>query len=332
MHRRPFLVARTAAGVVLTVALLTMPVASLSQLSPKIGLLSIGTDPDRPNPVWVQFLRQLGELGYVEGQNIVLERRFAGGRQERLAEFVADLAERRVDVVVATSEVESIAAKRGLPTTPIVMIVVQDPVEAGLVASLARPGGTVTGLTTLAPELYRKRLELLKEALPQVARAGVLVNPRNTGSVAGADAMDDAARLLRLQLRCLEVREARELADAFATLTQGRLQALVVVSDGVTYNQRTQIADLAIQKRVPTMCEVREYVVAGCLVAYGPSYGDLARRAAFYVDRILKGAKPADLPVEQPTKFELVINMKTAKALGLTIPPSLLLRADEIIQ
>ena len=176
-----------------------------------------------------------------------MERRFAGGRQERLAEFVADLAERRVDVVVATSEVESIAAKRGLPTTPIVMIVVQDPVEAGLVASLARPGGTVTGLTTLAPELYRKRLELLKEALPQVARAGALVNPRNTGSVAGADAMDDAARLLRLQLRRLEVREARELADAFATLTQGRLQALVVVSDRVTYNQRTQIADLAIQ-------------------------------------------------------------------------------------
>ena len=212
------------------------------------------------------------------------------------------------------------------------MIVVQDPVEAGLVASLTRPGGTVTGLTTLAPELYRKRLELLKEALPQVARAGVLVNPRNTGSVAGADAMDDAARLLRLQLRRLEVREARELADAFATLTQGRLQALVVVSDGVTYNQRTQIADLAIQKRVPTMCEVREYVVAGCLVAYGPSYGDLARRAAFYVDRILKGAKPADLPVEQPTKFELVINLKTAKALGLTIPASLLLRADQIIE
>ena len=144
--------------------------------------------------------------------------------------------------------------------------------------------------------------------------------------------MDDAARLLRLQLRRLEVREARELADAFALLTQERLQALVVVSDGVTYNQRTQIADLAIQKRVPTMCEVREYVVAGCLVAYGPSYGDLARRAAFYVDRILKGAKPADLPVEQPTKFELVINMKTAKALGLTIPPSLLLRADQVIE
>ena len=190
----------------------------------------------------------------------------------------------------------------------------------------------MTGLTTLAPELYRKRLELLKEALPRVARAGVLVNPRNSGSLAGADAMDDAARLLRLQVRRLEVREARELADAFALLTQERLQALVVVSDGITYNQRAQIADLAMQKRVPMRCEVREYVVAGCLVAYGPSYGDLARRAAFYVDRILKGAKPADLPVEQPTKFELVINMKTAKALGVTIPQSLLLRADQVIQ
>jgi putative ABC transport system substrate-binding protein len=235
-------------------------------------------------------------------------------------------------VIVATGDAETIAAKRGLPTTPIVMMLVQDPVGTGFVASLARPGGNVTGLTTLAPDLYSKRLELLKEALPGVARAGVLVNPTNAGSVAGANAMDGAARILGLQLQRLEVRGAEGLAETFARLTHERLQALVVVTDGVTFNQRARIADLAIQKRVPLVCEVREFVVAGCLMAYGPSYGDLARRAAFYVDRILKGAKPADLPVEQPTRFELVINRKTAQALGLTIPSSLLLRTDQVIE
>jgi putative ABC transport system substrate-binding protein len=326
------MVARAAQQVVLAVALFAMPVVSLAQPSPKIGLLSIGTDPIKPNPVWVQFLKQLGELGYVEGRNISIERGFAGGQQERLAGLVADLAGRQVDVVVATGDVENVAAKRGLATTPIVMMLVQDPVGNGLVASLARPGGNVTGLTTLAPELYSKRLELLRDALPGVTRAGVLVNPTNAGSVAGANGMDDAARILGLQLRRLEVRGPQGLAEAFASLTHQRLPALVVVTDGVTFNQRARIADLAIQKRVPLMCEVREFVVAGCLMAYGPSYGDLARRAAFYVDRILKGAKPADLPVEQPTRFELVINKTTARALGLTIPVSLLLRADEVIE
>jgi putative ABC transport system substrate-binding protein len=321
-----------APGVVLVLALLAMPVTAPAQSPPKIGLLSIGTDPVKPNPLWVQFLTQLGELGYVEGQNIAIARAFAGGRQERLGELVADLAGRRVDVVVATGDVENIAAKRGLPTTPIVMMLVQDPVGTGLIASLARPGGNVTGLTTVAPQLYSKRLELLTEALPGVARVGVLVNPTNASSVAGANGMDGAARILGLHLRRLEVREVQGLAQAFTTLTHERLQALVVVTDGVTFNQRARIADLAIQKRVPLLCEVREFVVTGCLLAYGPSYGDLARRAAVYVDRILKGAKPADLPVEQPTRFELVINKKTAKALGLTIPPSLLVRADHVIE
>lgn len=326
------MIARSATGVVIAIALLTVPVASLAQPPARIGLLSIGTDPVKPNPVWVQFLKQLEELGYVEGRNVVLERRFAGGRPERLGELIASLAERRVDVVVATGDVENRAAKHGLPTTPIVMMLVQDPVATGLVASLARPGGTVTGLTTLAPELYRKRLELLKEVLPRIVRVGALLNPTSAGSVTSANEMDGAARLIGLQLRRLEVREARGLAEVFAMLTHGRLQALVVVSDGVTFNLRAQIIDLAVQKRVPLMCEVRDFVVAGCLVAYGPSYGDLARRAAFYVDRILKGAKPADLPVEQPTRFELVINKRTAQAIGLTIPASLLRRADEVIE
>jgi len=322
MERRVFL--GTLAG-----GLLAAPVAAPAQAPLKVGLLSIGTDPVKPNPVWVQFLKQLEELGYVEGRNITIEREFAGGRPERLTELVADLGGRHVDVAVATADVENIAAKRGLPSTPIVMMLVQDPVGTGLVASLAHPGGNVTGLTTLAPELYRKRLELLKEALPRNSRAGVLVNPTNAGSVAGANAMDDAARTLGLQLRRLEIRGPQALTEAFATLTRERLQALAVVTDGVTFNQRGRIAELAIERRVPLMCEVREFVVAGCLVAYGPSYGDLARRAAFYVDRILKGAKPADLPVEQPTKFELVINLRTAKALG---PPSLLQRADQVIE
>jgi putative ABC transport system substrate-binding protein len=326
------MIERVAGGVLLALVLLVTPVTAPTQPSVKIGLLSIGTDPVKPNPVWVQFLQQLGELGYVEGRNVAFLREFAGGRQERLAELVADLVERRVAVVVATGDVENIAAKRGLPTTPIVMMLVQDPVGAGLVASLARPGGNVTGLTTLAPELYRKRLDLLKEALPRLARAGVLVNPTSASSVATAKGMESTAQFLGLQLRRLEVREARQLAEAFATIAHERLQALVVVSDGVTFNQRAQIADLALQKRLPLICEVREFVVSGCLMAYGPRYGDLARRAAFYVDRILKGAKPADLPVEQPTTFEVVINKKTGGALGLTIPPALLLRADQVLE
>jgi putative tryptophan/tyrosine transport system substrate-binding protein len=325
-------ITRAPSAVVLVLMLLAAPVAALAQTPSRVGLLSIGTDPVKPNPIWVQFLKQLEALGYVEGRNITIERGFAGGRPERLAELVADLGGRRVDVVVGTGDGEIIAAKRGLPKTPIVMMLVQDPVATGLVASLARPGGNVTGLTTLAPELYRKRLELLKEALPRISRAGVLVNPTNAGSVAGANAMDDAARTLGLQLRRLEIRGPQALTEAFATLTREHLQALVVVTDGVTFNQRGRIVALALERRVPVMCEVREFVVAGCLVAYGPSYGDLARRAAFYVDRILKGAKPSEMPVEQPTTFELVINKKTAQAVRVTIPASLLLRADHVME
>lgn len=326
------MVMRVAPAVIFGLTLLAAPVSAPAQAPPKIGLLSIGTDPVKPNPVWVRFLKQLEELGYVEGRNIAIERGFAGGQQERLVELVADLAGRRVDVVVATGDVENLAAKRGLPNTPIVMMLVQDPVGIGLVASLARPGGNVTGLTTLAPELYRKRLELLKEAVPRITRAGVLVNATSAGSVAAADQMDDAARTLGLKLRRLEIRGPQALTEAFVTLTRERLQALVVVTEGVTYNQRARIAELAIERRVPVMCEVREFVVAGCLMAYGPSYGDLARRAAFYVDKILKGGKPSDLPVEQPTIFELVISKKTARAAHLTIPESLLRRADQVFE
>jgi putative ABC transport system substrate-binding protein len=326
------MIPRGALAAALAVGLLAAPFAIQAQTPPRIALLSIGTDPVKPNPVWVQFLDQLGQLGYVEGRNIAIERRFAGGRPERLAEFVADLAGRRIDIVVTTADVESVAAKQAMPTTPIVMTLVQDPIGAGLVASLAHPGGNVTGLTTLAPELYSKRLELLKEALPAVARVGMLLNPTGPSAMGASNATETAARKLGLQLRRLEVRDAQGLGDVFSTIKRERLQALVVVTDGIVFNQRAHIADLAIKNHLPMMCEVKEFVVLGCLVAYGPSYGALARRAAVYVDKILKGAKPADLPVEQPTNFELVINLKTAKALGLTLPPSLLLRADQVIE
>jgi putative ABC transport system substrate-binding protein len=325
-------ITRASMAFLLVVTQLAAPVTVPAQRVPTLGLLSTGTDPIKPNPVWIQFLDQLGQLGYVEGRNIAIERRFGGGRYERVAEFVKELSARQVDVIVATGDVESLAAKRGLPTTPVVMMLVQDPVHTGLVASLAHPGGNVTGLTTQAPELYSKRLEVLKEAQPSVKRAGVLFNPTSASSVAAMKEMDSAARILAFQLRRLELRDAQGLEHAFATIGHDRLQALVVITDGLTFNQRTRIAELAVKHHVPTICEAREFVVIGCLVAYGPSYGDLARRAAVYVDRILRGAKPADLPVEQPTKFELVINLKTAKALGLTIPPSLLLRADQVIE
>lgn len=208
-----------------------------AQAAPRIGLLSIGTDPVKPNPVWVQFLQQLGQLGYVDGQNITIERRFAGGRQERLPEFVADLAERRIDIVVATGDFESLAVKQALPTTPLVMMLVQDPVRAGLVASLAHPGGNVTGLTTQAPELYSKRLELMKEALPAVARVGMLLNSTSANAMAASTAMETAARILGLQLRRLEVRDSQGLDGVFAAIRHERLQALVVVTDGVLFNQ-----------------------------------------------------------------------------------------------
>ena len=317
----------------LVFSILAAPFAVEAQNVPRIGLLSIGTDPVKPNlNVWVPFLEQLEQLGYVEGRSVVIERRFAGGRPERLPQFVADLAQLHVDMVVATGDVESLAAKRAMPTTPIIMVLVQDPVAAGLITSLARPGGNVTGVSTLAPELYAKRLELLKEVIPGVSRIGLLLNPTAAHAPLVASHSAGAARVLSVQLHTLIARSPQEMETVLSKIGGGRLQALVVVTDGVSFNQRLRIADLAARAHLPTMCEVRDFVQAGGLMSYGPSYSDLARRAAIYVDKILKGAKPADLPVEQPTKFELVINLKTAKTLGLTIPPSVLLRADQIIE
>jgi putative ABC transport system substrate-binding protein len=322
---------RIGLAVVLALILALAPLVGDAQNLPRIGLLSIGADPSRP-VVWLPFLERLREIGYVEGGNITIERRFGAGRPERLDQLVADLAHLRIDIIVATGPPEILAARRAMPTTPIVMMVVPDPVGQGFVASLARPGGNVTGLSTLAPELYAKRLELLKEAIPAVTRVGLLLNPATSHSAAAETEMTTAARLLGVQIHGLVLRNPQDLDRAFLAIPRERLQAVFVVTDPISFSQRARIADFATKSHLPTMYEWRDYVEAGGLMAYGPSVADLSRRAATYVDKILKGAKPADLPVEQPTKFELVINLKTAKALGLTIPQSILLRADQVIE
>jgi len=299
---------------------------------PRIGLLSVGTDPDKPNPVWVAFLKGLDALGYAEGRNIAIERAFAGGKHERLPELLAGLAARQVDVVVATGETENIEAKKALPTTSIVMLFMPDPVAAGLVANLAHPGGTVTGLTTQAPDTDAKRLQLLKDALPQLAYVGLLMNPEAAVAKTTLATTEKAAAQLGVRLQHLPMRSPDDLAGAFDSASRAHLDALVVMTDGLTFNQRGHIAELAIAAHLPLIGELRNFADAGALMAYGPSFADLARRAAGYVDRILRGAKPAELPVEQPTVFELVVNLKTANALGLTLPQAVLLRADAVIE
>ena len=299
---------------------------------PRIGLLSVGTDPDKPNPVWVAFLKGLDALGYAEGRNIAIERAFAGGKHERLPELLAGLAARQVDVVVATGETENIEAKKALPTTSIVMLFMPDPVAAGLVANLAHPGGTVTGLTTQAPDTDAKRLQLLKDALPQLAYVGLLINPEAAVAKTTLATTETAAAQLGVRLQALPMRSPDDLPGAFDSASRAHLDALVVMTDGLTFNQRGHIAELAIAAHLPLIGELRNFADAGALMAYGPSFADLARRAAGYVDRILRGAKPAELPVEQPTVFELVVNLKTANALGLTLPQAVLLRADAVIE
>lgn len=312
--------------------LVLAPRVANAQSQPRIGLLSIGTDPIKPNQVWVAFLDGLARLGYVEGQNIQIVRRFAGGKEEQLPGFVADLARLRLDVAVGTGDIEALALKRAMPSTPVVMVLVQDPVGAGLVQSLARPGTNVTGLTTQAPELYAKRLELLKEAVPSIRNVALLLNPSSLGAEFASRRILAAARAMEIRLHVLAVRSPGELDGIFATLDHQLVQAIIVVTDGVIFNQRFRIAELAAKGHVPVIYDVGIFVDAGGLLSYGPSYTDLAAHAAVYVDKILKGAKAADLPVEQPTRFELVINMKTAKALGIAFPQSVLLRADRVIE
>ena len=299
----------------------------------RVGLVSIGADPGDP-VVFRPFLGQLRELGYIEGRNISLERRFAAGRDELIGDFVADLVQRKVDVIVVTGDREGLTAKNATSTIPIVTIVATDPIRTGLAASLARPGGNVTGLTTMDRGIYGKRIEILKQVVPHLSKTALLLTLGNGTYTPGspwAHDVDTDARSLGVELFIVET-DATNLEAAIASAAAHGAQALVVASDGTLVARRREIAESAITHRLPTMFAFRENVLAGGLMMYAARVADLSRRAAFFVDRILKGSRPSDLPIEQPITFELIINLKTAKILDLTLPPPLLAQADEVIE
>jgi putative ABC transport system substrate-binding protein len=295
----------------------------------RIGFLS--TNPPEAY-AWNALLDGLRERGYIEGRNIVFERRFSEGKAERFPEFAAEMVRLKADIIIVTTTPAAFAAKNATQTIPIIIPTALDPVGAGLVASLARPGGNITGLSSLAPELSGKRLELLKEVVPGMTRVAVLWNPANPANASVWKETQAAARALGLQLQSQEVRGAQDLDSAFALTAKARADALLVLSDSLINMHRQQIIEFVTQKHLPSVFASTEGVMAGGLMSYGPSLPDRYRRTAYYVDRILKGAKPADLPVEQPTKFEFVINLKAAKQIGLTIPPNVLARADKVIK
>jgi putative ABC transport system substrate-binding protein len=300
---------------------------------PRVGLVSIGADPGDP-VVFRPFLEQLRRLGYIEGHNVILERRFAAGRDELIGDFVTDLVQRKVDIIVVTGNRESIAAKHATSTIPIVTIVLTDPIRTGLAATLARPGGNVTGLTTMDWGIYGKRIEILKQVVPKLSKAALLLSRGNGGYARGsqwAHEVETDARSLGVELSIVEADPA-SVEAAIASSAADGAQALVGASDGMVVGRRREIAESAITHRLPTMFAFRENVEVGGLIMYAARVADLSRRAAFFVDRILKGARPSELPIEQPTTFELIINLKTAKTLGLTLPPTLLAQVDEVIE
>ena len=327
IDRRTF-VTRVAFGLV------AGPTAADAQPAGKINRIGYLTSASSAAPPFIEAFRQgLHELGWVEGQHIVIEYRFAEGRIDRLPELAAELVRLHVDLILAVPTASTVAARKATGSIPIVMVSVGDPVGLGLVASLARPGGNVTGLAFgVGLETIVKGLELLKEAVPTARRVAVLSNPGNPGQALAVQNLTVAAQSLGLQLQLLEARGPEEFDGAFAAMANGRVGAVLVAADSLFILHRARLAELTAKYRLPSMHGIRENMEAGGLMSYGPSLADQARRAAAFVDKILKGAKPADLPVEQPTKFELVINAKTAKALGLTIPQLLLLRADEVIR
>ena len=295
----------------------------------RIGVL-MTTTPVAAAHIVAAFAEGLRSLGYVEGKNIAVEYRWAEGRPERFAPLVADLVERKVDVIVASSQGPALAAKRATATIPIVMVNTSDPVDVGLVASLARPGGNVTGLSQqLTPEIRAKQLQLLQDALPKVARVAVFHSAATTVALREYEA---AGQALGLRVQFVEVPGANDLGEVFARLGRGRIDALLVPGDTLLFTERRRVAALALEHRLPGIYSLREFTEAGGLMSYSARLGEQFRRAAIYVDKILRGASPATLPVEAPSEYELVINLKTAKALGLAMPQSLLLRADQIIE
>ncbi len=297
----------------------------------RIGLL-VGGTPSSTAPLTEAFRQGLRDLGYVEGQNITLERRYAEGKIEVLPDLAAELVRLKVDVIVVGAPQAIRAAKQATNTIPIVMAATADPLESEFVASLARPSGNITGVSALAVGYSAKWLELLKEAVPRISRVAVLMNPSNPSHAGYRRELQAAGRVLGVTHQFLEARGPEEFDGAFAAMTKGRGGGLIVPPDAVTLAHRTRIVALAAKSRLPAMYGLREFVEAGGLMAYGSSLPDMFRRAATYVDKILKGAKAGDLPVEQTSRFELTINLKTAKALGLRLPRSILVRADQVIQ
>jgi ABC-type uncharacterized transport system substrate-binding protein len=315
--------------------LFTVSLATEAQVGkvPRIGVLLPGSpDPDFERRLDA-FRQGLRELGYIDTQNILLEYRWAHAQYEHMADLVAELLRLKVDVLVIDSTRAGLAAKRATSTLPIVLALAGDPVGNGLVESLARPGGNITGLSLMNVELAGKRLELLKDMVPTAARVAVLWNPDNPLAQLHWRNLQEAAPRLHVQLQAVEVRHATDLEHACATVADWRADALLVIEDPVLLPAlQTEIVDCAARHRLPTMTGIRSLVDAGGLMSYGASFPDMYRRAATFVVKILGGAKPSDLPVEQPTKFDLVINLKTAKALGITIPPHLLVLAEEVLQ
>jgi ABC-type uncharacterized transport system substrate-binding protein len=325
MRRRTFIAS--------AVSVLAAPLGAEAQPQAKVHRLGfLGGASPAGYAHLVEALRQgLHDLGYVEGKNLAIEYRWAEGKYDRLPDLAAELVRLKVDLIVTHGAPGSLAAKQATPTIPIVMAIVGDVVATGLVTSIPRPGGNITGSTFFFPELSAKRVELLKEAVPRTTRIAALTNRDNPGARPSLDAMEPIAKSLKVELQTVGVRGPDDFPDAFSAMVKGRVDGIVVIDDGMLIANARQVADLAAKHRLPTI-GFREYADAGGLLAYAVNFPAIWRRAAVFVDKILKGAKPGELPIEQATRFEFVVNLKTAKALGLTIPPSVLARADEIIQ
>jgi putative tryptophan/tyrosine transport system substrate-binding protein len=323
---------RTAIRRLATFFLTTASFAEAQQTGkvPRVGFL-LGSSPG-PDPRVEAFRQGLRDLGYVEGKNIVIEWRFAEGKQDRLPELAAELVHLNVEIIVTDGTAVTRAAKNATKTIPIVMAADGDPIGNGFVASLAHPGGNITGLSNLISDLSGKRLEILKEAFPGISRIGVIWNPENPSSATGFKETQAAAKALALQLQSLEVRSPSDFEGAFQAASKRQARALSVLSDSLMFNNRKRLLDIAVKHRLPTMHTQSLWADAGALMSYGTNLPDLYRRAATYVDKILKGAKPADIPVEQPMRFEFVVNLKTAKQIGVTIDPNVLVRAQRVIR
>jgi len=326
IERRKFIVTLSGAAV--------WPLAAGAQQGGKryiVGIISAGGG-DAQAALASAFRDGLRELGWVEGKNVVFENRNAEDRLERLPELTAELVRLKVDVIAADGTLASLAAKQATTTIPIVMTIAGDPLGSGLVASLAHPGGNVTGMSLMAPDLGAKRLEVLKELLPRLSRVAVLWNAANPYSALVFKQTQDGGRKLGIEVQSLDVRGPDDFDGTFEAARRLRPDALITVEDPLTGSHRKRIADFVAGQQLPSLHGIREFVAAGGLISYGANVTDLSRRAAYYVDKIFKGAKPADLPIQQPTKFDLVINLKAAKTLGLDVPPALLARADEVIE